>query len=98
MNDTFSSKTMLYISLAIFVIFLIYFSTISSDSTQLNWFIRVVVSLAAGAMSMSLSGSINIGKDKEMRTLAEESPKITAAGALAVFVLVYLFDPIKFTV
>jgi hypothetical protein len=80
----------------IFVLIFIYFVTSNGSSKQLfEWFIRVVVSLAAAAMSMSLTGSINIGNKKEMRTFAEESPNITAAGSFAVFVVVYLFNPIS---
>jgi hypothetical protein len=99
MNDTTSSQKMLLISLIIFVFIFIYFAVndCPNDGNDLfEWFIRVIVSLAAAAMSMSLSGSINIGKKEQMKTLAEASPNITAAGSFAVFVLVYLINPGQF--
>ena len=97
MNDTTSSQKMLLISLIIFVLIFIYFVVPNGSNNDLfEWFIRVIVSLAAAAMSMSLSGSINIGKKEQMKTLAEESPNITAAGSFAVFVLVYLINPGQF--
>lgn len=97
MNDATSSQKMLLISLIIFVFIFIYFAVNKcSENDLFEWFIRVVVSLAAAAMSMSLSGSINIGKKEEMKTLAEESPNVTAAGSFAVFVLVYLINPGQF--
>ena len=92
MKDNFESKRMLYISLIILVIiFLYHLSMKGSDQSEFNWFLRVVTALAAAAMSMSLSGSINIGKDSNMQTFAEAAPKISAAGSFAVFVIVYLF-------
>jgi uncharacterized membrane protein YozB (DUF420 family) len=94
MNDTTSSQKMLLISHIIFVLIFIYFAVPNgSDDDLFKWFIRVIVSLAV-AMSMSLSGSINIGKKEGMKTLAETSPNITAAASFAVFVIVYLFNPI----
>ncbi|MEY8848486.1 hypothetical protein AB9K26_06710 [Psychroserpens sp. XS_ASV72] len=92
MKDNFESRKMLYISLIILVfIFIYHITNRNNDTEQFNWFLRVVTALAAAAMSMSLSGSINIGKDSNMKTFAEASPKITAAGSFAVFVIVYLF-------
>lgn len=92
MKDTIQSNKMLYISLMIFVILFIYFITDKGvNSKEFSWFIRVITALAAGAMSMSLSGSINIGSGNNIKTLAEQSPRFTAAGALAVFLIVYLF-------
>ncbi len=91
-KDNFESRKMLYVSLIILVfIFIYHVSMKGSDNSQFNWFLRVVTALAAAAMSMSLSGSINIGKNSDMKTFAEASPKITAAGSFAVFVIVYLF-------
>ena len=92
MKDNFESRKMLYISLIILVFIFIYHVSNSSDnSDQFNWFLRVVTALAAAAMSMSLSGTINIGKHSNMQTFAEASPKVTAAGSFAVFIIVYLF-------
>ena len=92
--DNANSVNMLVISLIIFVILFIYLIN-GTPSADMKWFIRVVMALAAGAMSMSLSGTINVGTRDKVETLAQKSPNVTAAGALAVFVLVYLFDPIN---
>ena len=93
MKDIIQSNRMLYIALIIFVFLFIYYVSHNSDGHKnFEWFLRVITSLAAGSMSMSLSGSINIGKGDDIKTLAEESPRFTAAGALAVFLIVYLFE------
>lgn len=58
------------------------------------WLHRILGAFAASGLSVVIPGSINIGKpDAEFKTLAQESPQLTASGALAVFVLVYLFNP-----
>ena len=65
------------------------------------WVFRIIIALAASMVSMAIPGSVTIGGSKAgedpKRTLAEEAPKIAATGAIAVFVLVYLFDPITFS-
>ena len=67
------------------------------------WVFRVLIALASAAISISLPGMLQIRYSKEEdgmkalqapSTLAETQPVITASGAIAVFVLVYLFDPL----
>lgn len=74
------------------------------------WVFRVLIALAAASISISIPGMVEINYTKDsngmMRTikddsgnakptnLAEKEPVITASGAIAIFVLVYLFDPI----
>ena len=91
----FNPMMMLIVSLTIFTVLFVYL-IMNSPSREAYWLVLVLTALAAGAMSMSLSGSINIGDSKKIKTLAQKEPKITAVGALAVFVIVYLFNPISF--
>lgn len=51
--------------------------------------IRVIVALAASSISIALPGFI------ELQTDSKTAPIVKAGGALAVFVLVYLFNPIN---
>jgi hypothetical protein len=95
MNKKTTPFMMLIIALIILTIIFIYLIT-NAPNDKTFWFIRVLTSLAAGAISMSLAGTINIGTKENMTTLAEQTPKITASGALAVFVIVYLFNPVSF--
>ncbi|KGL63268.1 hypothetical protein [Polaribacter sp. Hel1_85] len=70
---------------------------LTADDNELEtkiWFLRVIVSLCASAISVIIPGAVNIGKQGTFKTLAEEKPAITASGAIAVFVLVYLFNPL----
>ena len=62
---------------------------------DLTGIIRVVVALATSAVSISLPGFINLETFKASQT-DTLWPKIKAGGALAVFVIVYLFNPINF--
>ncbi len=73
------------------------------------WFFRVITALAASAISISIPGmlkveytpngqsikELNQGDDDYFMTMAESKPAIVAGGAIAVFVLVYLFNPIN---
>ena len=91
----FNPMTMLIVSLIIFTILFVYLIT-DTPSEEAYWLVRVLAALAAASMSMSLSGTIRVGgKDDAVQTMAEKEPKITAVGALAVFVIVYLFNPIS---
>ncbi len=80
----------------------------SMDSAEF-WFYRVLTALAAASISISIPGMLHVNytsdgqgvnmlsdeKQKPIKmTLAEKEPTITASGAIAVFVLVYLFNPI----
>ena len=73
------------------------------------WVFRVLIALAAAAITISIPGMLEIRYTKdsngmhmlrdssgnpEPTNLAEKEPAITASGAIAVFVLVYLFNPI----
>lgn len=56
---------------------------------------RVIIAMAAAAVSIALPGILTIGKPPEIRA-TEINPQINAGGALAVFVIVYLFNPVSF--
>jgi hypothetical protein len=73
------------------------------------WFYRVLTALAAAAISISIPGMLKVDytpKGDEIKTfsdadknpvkmsLLEKEPTISASGSIAVFVLVYLFNPI----
>ncbi|WP_299130951.1 hypothetical protein [uncultured Winogradskyella sp.] len=69
------------------------------------WFFRVVTALCASAISISIPGMLKVSynsdgtfiqtQNKDVATLADKQPSIVAGGAIAVFVLVYLFNPIN---
>ncbi|QOD61486.1 hypothetical protein H9I45_03275 [Polaribacter haliotis] len=74
------------------------------------WVYRVVVSLGAAAISISIPGMLTINytpksndyntevsknSNRIFETLAEKESAIVASGGIAVFVLVYLFNPIS---
>ncbi|WP_203258335.1 hypothetical protein [Hyunsoonleella ulvae] len=74
------------------------------------WFCRVLIALAAASISISIPGMISLNHKPDgnqlMRknsdgtvepntmSLLEKEPTISASGAIAVFVLVYLFNPL----
>ena len=74
------------------------------------WVFRVLIALAAAAISISIPGMLEIRYSKnsdggmhlltdnnnnpDPTNLAEKEPLITASGAIAVFVMVYLFNPV----
>jgi len=60
-------------------------------SKELAHVIRIIEALSAAAISIALPGAVEIiNTQSNLRT----SPNIRASGALAVFAIVYLFDPI----
>lgn len=73
------------------------------------WFCRVLIALASASISISIPGMLKLdynSKGDSIKTftddddnpvkmsLLEKEPTISASGAIAVFVLVYLFNPI----
>lgn len=76
-----------------------------SDYEFVFWFFRVITALAASAISISIPGMLKVeynngaflvkNSNQPSMTLTEQAPKIVAGGAIAVFVLVYLFSPIN---
>jgi len=73
------------------------------------WFYRVLTALAAASISISIPGMLKVNytnKGEQVRaftdaddnpvemTLLEKEPTVSASGAIAVFILVYLFNPI----
>ena len=73
------------------------------------WFYRVLTALAAASISISIPGmlkinytpkgnQVNLFSDADNNpiemSLLEKEPTISASGAIAVFVLVYLFNPL----
>lgn len=65
------------------------------EFTELTGLIRVIVALASAAVSIALPGFINLDTQRENSATDTVWPKIKAGGALAIFVLVYLFNPIN---
>ncbi len=62
---------------------------------DLTGIVRVVVALSAAAISIALPGFIELQTSgKEDASANKTAPIIKAGGALAVFVVVYLFNPI----
>lgn len=77
--------------IAIGLLVLIVFQIIEK-SEELKGITRIIVALASAAVSIALPGSINIETEENKKD--KMWPRIKATGALAVFVLVYLFNPI----
>jgi len=105
-----SPKFMFFFGVAAFAIIMIitHKKNLIMESPEF-WFYRVLTALAASAISISIPGMLHINYDSkgngigrssvneneiEPMTLAEKEPTITASGAIAIFVLVYLFNPI----
>lgn len=101
------AKSFLYAGGAMLIILsLIEYKLDIGTSDFAKFLLRVIVSLAASMVSVGIPGTIELKwKPKERiepinkddnppLTLAEREPTIVASGAIAVFVLVYLFDPI----
>ena len=63
------------------------------EFTELTGIIRVIVALSAAAISIALPGFVNVQAEKN--STDSLWPKIKAGGALAIFIVVYLFDPIN---
>jgi len=69
------------------------------------WFFRVITALAASGISIAIPGMLKVSyntdgsfikmEGAETPTLIDKAPTVIAGGALAVFVLVYLFNPIN---
>lgn len=55
--------------------------------------IRIIEALSAAAISIALPGALEIINPKSTEKV---TPNIKASGALAVFVIVYLINPITF--
>lgn len=105
-----STKFMFVFGVIAFAVIMIVVNQTDVKMDSANfWFYRVLTALAASAISISIPGmlSINYHQDgaqtlsmeeeksgKKPMTLAEKEPTITASGAIAVFVLVYMFNPI----
>lgn len=64
-----------------------------SVTKEVSRIVRIIVALAAASISIALPGILEIGTDAAQ--VSKTTPKVKASGALAVFVLVYLFDPIS---
>ncbi len=97
MNKTTNPIMMLIIALILLTFVFVFLTVGGSPNKETFWFLRVLTAISAAAISMSLSGTVNIGAKDNIQTLAETTRKITAAGALAIFMIVYLFNPVSFT-
>jgi hypothetical protein len=72
------------------------------------WFYRVLTALAAASISISIPGMISISHvpQKDVNgniqsyqsvsnmSLLDKEPTVSASGAIAIFILVYLFNPL----
>ena len=71
----------------------IFLAKSNREFTELSGIIRVIVALSAAAISIALPGFVNI--ESEKNATSGTWPMIKAGGALAIFIVVYLFDPIN---
>ena len=86
---------LIMVTLGVLSLTLCFFFLASSDKefTELSGIIRVIVALSASSISIALPGFVNIESEKD--TSDTLWPKIKAGGALAIFIVVYLFNPIN---
>ena len=105
-----SPKIMLLFGIIAFAVIMIIINENPIEKTDPEfWFYRVLAALASASISISIPGmlqinynpdgqGINLMTDEKQKpikmTLAEKEPMITASGAIAIFILVYLFNPI----
>lgn len=71
----------------------IFLAKSNREFTELAGIIRVIVALSAAAISIALPGFVSLETEKNAGDTLW--PKIKAGGALAIFIVVYLFDPIN---
>ncbi len=96
------------IGASIFVLIIIFYylnTNCSIDSNRfLSWFLRVIVSLSVSIISVIIPGFIGINISKEdmpsiqqtdykVYSITDKHPKIVSYGAIAIFIIVYLFNP-----
>lgn len=86
---------LIMVALGIISLTLAFFFLANSDKefAALTGIIRVIVALSASAISIALPGFVNIESEKDAGD--KLWPKIKAGGALAIFIVVYLFDPVN---
>ena len=80
----------------LFVISFLIILWLSGRGQDFNpWLYRILGAFAASGLSVVIPGTITIdnGTKNSFSTLAQKSPTLTATGVMAVFVLVYLFNP-----
>ncbi|MEM7086348.1 MAG: hypothetical protein AAF489_09210 [Bacteroidota bacterium] len=75
------------------VLCFIFLAKNNKEFTELSGIIRVIVALSTAAISIALPGFVSI--ETEKNTTNSTWPMIKAGGALAIFIIVYLFDPIN---
>ncbi len=91
-----------------FTFFALFASLKNFDVTkkEVFWLMRIVVALAASGVSVAIPGMIKLShnsdgeiitteKDQPFYSLTEKEPAIVASGSVAIFVLVYLFNPLN---
>ena len=105
-----SPKLMFLFGIIAFVVIMIIVNqkNIEKESAEF-WFYRVLTALAASSISISIPGMLKInytpkgervdiqkGEDNNpiFMSFLEKEPVITASGSIAVFILVYLFNPL----
>ena len=77
-----------------------YLQGIDQEFKELTGIIRVIIALATAAISIALPGFVQIGEKPNTRTASEIAQskdfwnRLKAGGALAVFIIVYLFNPL----
>lgn len=106
MKKIVSPVTMFLFGVVAFIAIMIITVKLNLSSTDATfWSFRVLTALAASAISISIPGMLEVNFDKDgneiqagtsgnKMSFAEKEPTVTASGAIAVFVLVYLFNPL----
>ncbi len=105
-----TARTMFIFGLLTFgIVSLIVYQVQFPEDDFALWVFRVLIALAAASISISIPGMLeiryarerdgmrlltNANNEPDPTNLAEKESAITASGAIAVFVLVYLFNPI----
>lgn len=65
----------------------------SPKHNEVFQYIKILGAFCASGISIAIPGMIEVKDSTGIRSLASSAPKITASGAIAVFVIVYLYTP-----
>ncbi|WP_422105373.1 hypothetical protein [Winogradskyella sp.] len=92
MNDQLIPPILLF-SLSILILFFLALLGKRLDA----WLNRILDAFAASGLSVVIPGTITIDTttNNNLNTFVQASPNLTATSAMAIFVLVYLFNPLK---
>ena len=96
MKDYIVKPLVLFLTslLILFGIITFLWFTDKNAHTEVYLYIKILGAFCASGISIAIPGMIEVKGSNGVETLASRAPNITATGALAVFVFVYLANPL----